>query len=535
MKKCIIQAILFDFDGTLTLPGAIDFPRIKKMIGCPADMPVLEFIEKTENPAEKMQSVKILEDAEIQSARISKPNAGAEEIIRFLHSKGLKTGIITRNSRCSVALALKNFEHLGLEDFDVIITREDSAAPKPSPEGIVLAAEKMGTKAENIIMVGDFAFDVIAGKAAGSITVFLTNRDTEKQCGESDYVIAQLAELRNIVRLYLPLPAGKFPNDLLKQFLDDFHFHDPSVIINPGIGEDTAAVSAEGEEVLILKSDPITFATDAIGQYAVLINANDIATAGAVPRWFLATLLFPCGITPKEVFGILRDLESVCRKWNITLCGGHTEITDAVNRTVISGMLAGTVKKADLIDKRSMRPGDRVLLTKGVAVEGTSIIAREFAGRLRDLGLDDDTIAMCRGFLSQISILDEARIAAQCKGCSAMHDVTEGGLATAMEELSMAGGHKIRVHMENIPILPQTQALCSLLDIHPLGLIGSGSLIICCREEYCKELIAGIFRAGIQATVIGEVLEPGQGIEALAGGEITEWPRFAVDEITKLF
>ncbi|MGE0084244.1 MAG: HAD-IA family hydrolase [Desulfococcaceae bacterium] len=535
MKKCLIQAVLFDFDGTLTFPGAIDFPRIKKSIGCPGEIPVLEFIQKMENSEEKMLAMKILEDAEIQSARISKPNAGAEEIIRFLHSKGLKTGIVTRNSRCSVDLALKNFEDLKSSDFDVIITRKESAAPKPRPDGILLAAEKLGIKSENIIMIGDFAFDIIAGKAAGSVTVFLNNGSGETPQHECDYVISGLAELRNIVRLYLPLSAGKFPNDLLKEFLDDFNFNDSSVLINPGIGEDTAAICAEGEEVLILKSDPITFATDAIGQYAVLINANDIATAGAVPRWFLATLLFPCGITPKEVFGILRDLESVCRKWKITLCGGHTEITDAVNRTVISGMLAGTVKKADLIDKRSMRPGDRVLLTKGVAVEGTSIIAREFADRLRELGLDEDSIAMCRSFLSQISILDEARISAQCKGCSAMHDVTEGGLAGALEELSIAGGHRILVHMENIPIFPQTQALCSLLDIHPLGLIGSGSLIICCREEYCKELIAGIFHAGIQATVIGEILEPGQGIEALAGGEKVQWPHFAVDEITKLF
>ncbi|MEZ4526153.1 MAG: HAD-IA family hydrolase [Desulfobacterales bacterium] len=534
MKKCLIQAVLFDFDGTLTFPGAIDFPGIKKSIGCPGEIPVLEFIQKMENPAEKMQAMKILEHAEIQSARISRPNADAEEIIRFLHSKGLKTGIITRNSRCSVDIALKNFENLKPEDFDVIITREEPVAPKPGPDGILLAAERLRIKAENMIMVGDVAFDILAGRAAGSVTVFLTNGgDLPQQ--ECDYVISGLGELRNIVRLYLPLPAGKFPNDLLREFLDDFHFNDPSVLINPGIGEDTAAICAQGEEVLILKSDPITFATDAIGQYAVLVNANDIATSGAVPRWFLATLLFPCGISPKEVFHILRDLESVCRKWNITLCGGHTEITDAVNRTVISGMLVGTVKKADLIDKRSMRPGDRVLLTKGVAVEGTSIIAREFAARLREMGMDEETIAMCRSFLSQISILDEARIAAQCKGCSAMHDVTEGGLATALEELSIAGGHRIRVHMENIPVLPQTQALCSLLDIHPLGLIGSGSLILCCREESCKELIAGIFRAGIQVTVIGEVLESGNGIEALAGGEIAEWPRFAVDEITKLF
>jgi hydrogenase maturation factor len=307
------------------------------------------------------------------------------------------------------------------------------------------------------MMVGDFVFDMEAGKAAGAVTVlFSPDKDSSGIVCESDHRAASMEDLRRIIRLYLPLPAGKFPNDLLGLFLEGFDFQDPAVLINPGIGEDTAAVNVEKEEVLILKSDPITFATDAIGHYAVLINANDIATSGARPRWFLATLMFPCNTTPVEIFQVLRDLESVCRQWEITLCGGHTEITDAVSRPVVAGMLAGTVKRSELIDKRNMRPGDRVLLTKGIAVEGTTIIAREFGNRLKDLGLTGDMIAVCREFLSQIGIIREARIAAGCKGVSAMHDVTEGGLATALEELSTAGSHSIRVYMENIPIFPQT-------------------------------------------------------------------------------
>lgn len=546
MKNIRIKAVLFDFDSTLTLPGAIDFLKIKQAVNCPADIPVLEYIKSITDIKQQEKAHEILEKFEMDAARISKPNAWAENLIHFLkHEKGLGIGILTRNSLCSVKKALENFINIEQTDFDVIITRDDKVEPKPSPEGVLLAAFKMNVEVEEILVVGDFVFDILAGKNAGASTAFLTNADInnsglhkkffEKACKESDYTISNLKEIKDIVRLHLPLCAGKFPNDLLEKFLKKFDFKDPSIIIQPGIGEDTAAIDINREEILILKSDPITFATDAVGQYAVLINANDIATSGAVPRWFLATLIFPCNTIPAEIFNILDELKQVCQEWNITLCGGHTEISDAVNRPVVSGMLAGTVKKSGLIDKKNVKTGDRVLLTKGLAVEGTSIIAREFAQKLVSLGMKEDEIDSCRQFLSQISIIKEAEIAARFKGTTAMHDVTEGGLATALEELSIASGCKIKVQMENIPVFPQTMTMCELLDIHPLGLIGSGSLIICCREEICKELIAEIFKSGIKVTYIGEVTAPGQGIDAFHEAEPVNWPKFESDEITKLF
>lgn len=307
------------------------------------------------------------------------------------------------------------------------------------------------------------------------------------------------------------------------------------MLINAGVGEDTAAMDIDQEEVLVIKSDPITFATDAIGHYAVLINANDIATSGAIPRWFLTTLLFPSGVTPSAVRQVMYELESVCRRWDITLCGGHTEITDAVTRPVVIGMLAGTVKKSRLIRKCNIQPGDSVLLTKAVAVEGTAIIAREFGNRLKALGMPDSEVEDCRQFLSSVSILEEAQIACDSGAVSAMHDITEGGLATALMELSIAGGYRIRVNMDRIPVFPQTEKVCKLLDIDPMGLIGSGSLLICSRENETETVINGIRSAGIDISRIGEVLAAGRGVEAVSEAGPVQWPSFEVDEITRLF
>ncbi len=535
-KSLSIKAVLFDFDGTLTEPGALNFSRLKETIGCPEDLPVLEFIQNFPTPEEKRKHFSILERFEQEAAANSRPNKGAEDLIQFLHSEKLKIGIVTRNSLHSIERALHNFKNVQMSQFDVIVSREAPVAPKPSGEGIKLAAQSVGVDIEQVLMVGDFTFDIEAGKAAGCKTAFLDYGALSKPLNvESDFVVSGLKEIKRIVRMALPLAMGKLPHDILEAFLERLHIQDPSILIPARIGEDAAAMNVETAEVLVLKSDPITFVTDAIGHYAVLINANDIATSGADPRWLLTTLLFPIGSTAEEIWQVMNDLESVCRQWNITLCGGHTEITDAVTRPVVIGMLAGTVAKCDLIDKRSIRRGDRVLLTKGVAVEGTAIIAREFKDQLIAQGITAAEIDQCGRFLNDISILEEASIARSFEGVHGMHDVTEGGLATALEELSFAGGHIIRVHMEAIPVFPQTKKICRLLQINPMGLIGSGSLLICCRRGTAENLMVRMAEAGISVACIGEVLEAGRGIEALNEGRPVQWPRFKVDEIARLF
>ena len=428
-KSFRIKAVLFDFDGTLTKPGALDFPLLKETIGCPDDIPILEFIEGLPTPLEREEIFSVLERFEINAASNSEPNHGAEELIHYLRSKGLGIGIITRNSLLSIERALQNFKNIDISDFDVIISRDTPVKIKPSGDGILMAAQTLNVDVKQVLMVGDYVFDIQAGQSAGCITAFLDYGDVSGISKiESDFTISSLEEIKRIVRLGLPLATGKLPNDILEEFLDQFNFHDPSVLIGAGVGEDAAAINVDQEEVLVLKSDPITFATDSIGRYAVLINANDIATSGATSRWFLTTLLFPSGVVASEIRQVMHELESVCRQWDITLCGGHTEITDAVTRPVITGMLAGTVAKSDLIDKRNMRPGDSVLLTKAVAVEGTSIIAREFGNKLRGFGMSETELEECRQFLSAISILEEAKIAGRSSQVSAMHDITEGGL-----------------------------------------------------------------------------------------------------------
>ena len=454
----------------------------------------------------------------------------------YLISKDLRLGIVSRSDINTIRQELRDCGFVNEADMAVIISRPKIMQRKADADLIHRTAQKMNIAADNVLFISPHASEVRAAKHAGAITAWIrTAEGAAQKAPTGDFEIENITEIKDIVRMGVPLPAGKLPNKLLRDFLNQFIFDDPSVLINPGVGEDITAVDIESREVLVLKADPITFATDSIGQYAVLVNANDIATSGAAPRWFLTTLFFPSGTTPSQIQQVFEELKSFCRQWDITLCGGHTEITDAVNRPIVAGMMTGTVARHNLIDKRCMEKGDRVLLTKCVAVEGTAIIAREFGNRLVKLGMAAAEVNRCRQFLDNISIITEAKIAAANAGTSAMHDITEGGLATALEELSIAGGRSISVNIDNIPVYPETQKICSLLDINPLGLIGSGSLLICCRSKDCKNLIKDIAAAGIEIAPIGEVRDRGQGIRAYKGKKQVAWPAFEADEITKLF
>ena len=463
------------------------------------------------------------------------PADGAEELLGHLVAGGIPVGLVSLQTGVQLHQLLRKIS-AEVPATSRRLAALDQLLPAKGRFDIDAFLEGLCAERRGILMAGSDPDLLRAGAAAGCLTAFVGDAGEGRKAERSaDFEVPDLGSLKTLLRLHLSLPAGKLPNDLLRELLDHIRFEDPSLIINPGVGEDIAAVDVGSEQVLVLKSDPITFATDAIGQYLVLVNANDIATSGARPRWLLTTLMFPCGVTPVDIRRVVDDLAKFCRRWDITLCGGHTEITDAVNRPVIVGMMAGTVTRSALIDKRRMRAGDCILFTKAVAVEGTAIIAREFEDRLGAGGMTAADIEDGKRFLERISIIEEARIAAASEATSAMHDVTEGGIATAVEELGIAGEHRLKIHLDRIPVYRQTARICHLLDIDPFGLIGSGSLLITCRREGSRDLIRKLENADIQVSCIGEVGERGTGIEALANGKTAIWPKFEVDEIARLF
>jgi HAD superfamily hydrolase (TIGR01509 family) len=196
-----LKAVVFDFDGTLTRPGSLDFSAIRQAVGGPAGQPILEFIATLPDGEPRNKANRILERFEREAAEKSMPNAGAENLVILLKNLQLKLGILTRNSLHSINFALRNFRNIGKSDFGAIITRHDPAQPKPHPDGVLLTAKKLGVPPDSMLIVGDYVFDVEAGRRAGARTAFLVSESTTHfPDPPADFTIKALDELKAIVR-----------------------------------------------------------------------------------------------------------------------------------------------------------------------------------------------------------------------------------------------------------------------------------------------------------------------------------------------
>ena len=309
------------------------------------------------------------------------------------------------------------------------------------------------------------------------------------------------------------LPAGKLPPDALGTLLARLSDPDPQLLIPPAAGEDAAVLDVGGGRCLVLTTDPITFATDRIGWYAVHVNANDVATLGAAPRWFMAVLLLPLGQATTDLADtIFEDIRLTSSALGVSVIGGHTEVTSGIDRPLVIGQMIGEVERSRLVVKRSLEPGDVVLLTRGAAIEGTAILARERRQRLEALvpaALLDRAARLL--FDPGISIVPAARIAADLGVVRAMHDPTEGGIVGGLAELAGAADVGLDVEVRAIPVLPETRALCDALALDPLRLVASGALLAGVPSTHASRLLDAWSAAGIAATRVAVVTAPGQG------------------------
>ena len=239
------------------------------------------------------------------------------------------------------------------------------------------------------------------------------------------------------------LEIGKLPNKLLKEIiLDKIKNRREEVILSSGIGEDCGALDLD-ESICVVSSDPITGAESNIGTLAINISCNDIAACGAEPVALTATILAPPYANQDSINTIMEQLSSEAEKLNVDIIGGHTEVTDAVNRFVICATCIGKAAKGKLVSASGAAAGDILILTKHAGMEGASIIAHDRESQVKHF-LEAEALKEARSYIKRISVVREGIIAAE-EGASAMHDVTEGGVLGAVWELSQASGAGVRL------------------------------------------------------------------------------------------
>ena len=328
-------------------------------------------------------------------------------------------------------------------------------------------------------------------------------------------------------------PLGKLPVEFLGPLLAKAPISDPRVVQGPGTGLDCAVVDL-GDRLMVIKSDPITFATEEIGWYAVQVNANDIATTGAEPRWLMATLLLPeHHTTPVLVQEIFDQLSRACQGLGISLVGGHSEVTSGLDRPILAVTLIGEVSRENLVSPHGACTGDHILLTKGVPLEGTALLAREFSTWLSEV-MTRAELEEARAYLTQpgISVVRDAHIALRSGRVTAMHDPTEGGLLGALWELSDASGKRLRFDPQSVPIPPLAGKVCRAFGINPLATIASGALLLTCPPGDAGPIQTAMWKEGISCTTIGGVEEGPAGVFTPEGKPVIRPSR---DEITRVF
>jgi len=297
------------------------------------------------------------------------------------------------------------------------------------------------------------------------------------------------------------MKIGKLPNEILNSLvLDKLQKKRNEVLVRPSVGEDCSAVDF-GREICVISTDPITGTENQIGRIGVNVALNDLASSGAEPVGLMVTMLIPPDAGMSDIENIISQLSDEAAKLNVDIIGGHTEVTDAVTRFVLSITAVGKSINRNIITTSGAKPGDDLILTKYAGIEGTSILAFDYEEELASkFGME--IVEKAKSLINSISVVNEGLIAAKL-GAHAMHDVTEGGVLGAVWEMCHASGCGAHVYKERIPVLNETRLICDYFNIDPYRLISSGCMLIACENG--EKLVQELSENGIKAVVIGRM------------------------------
>ena len=300
------------------------------------------------------------------------------------------------------------------------------------------------------------------------------------------------------------MEIGKVPEAVLKRSVfRKLTVKRPEVLVHAGVGEDCSVLEAGDGEVFVLSTDPITGTANDIGKLAFHITANDIASAGAELVGILLTIIFPPGSTEEDLKEVMDDVTALAARYRVEILGGHTEVSPVVNQTLVSVTGVGKARRDTVVTTGGLKPGQELVVTKWVGLEGTSILAGEYASELKER-LPGELVDTACGFDQYLSVIPEAAVAAGA-GVSAMHDVTEGGIFGALWEMAASSGVGLTVDLKKIPIRQETIEICEVFDINPYMLISSGSMLI--GTDHGSRLVEELQRAGIHGAVVGYATE----------------------------
>ena len=321
---------------------------------------------------------------------------------------------------------------------------------------------------------------------------------------------------------------SKFSLDVLNKYVHPFiKTNNPDVILGSVFGEDVALTRIE-DGLLVSHVDPIVGAVKDIGWLAVHVACNDVATSGTPPRWVLLLVLVPHKDDEHLLEEIMRDAGRAADEIGVSIIGGHTGYSSSLSRPLVAVTALGTLSNQNPVLTKGAHVGDHLFITKGIALEGTAILANDFANTASQLGLSDQELTKARELMKGVSIIPEALILAQ-QGATAMHDVTRGGLLETLLEVAKLSGVEIQVDASRIPILPVVSRFAKAFQFDPLKMISSGTLVATIPLEHVEAIRKSLDDGGIIYADIGEIIE-GKGVRIIRDGQATLYQEIHCEE-----
>ncbi|AKH97332.1 AIR synthase family protein [Halanaeroarchaeum sulfurireducens] len=308
------------------------------------------------------------------------------------------------------------------------------------------------------------------------------------------------------------------PEDLAAHVFGKTGAPDDSVIQGPAYGEDAAAIAVP-EGTLVVNSDPISLAVGHVGTLGINVACNDVAASGAEPAWLTVMIFLPASADDGRVLEeVTTQLHETAIDRDVTIVGGHSEYNPALERPLLSLTCMGMADR--FVPTGGATPGDHVILTKGAGIEGTAILATDFADDLRAAGVEDTVIERASTFYDDLGVTTESRAVRDV--ATAMHDPTEGGLIDGLFELASASDVSLQIDTDAIPIRPETVAVTDAVDADPLQIFGSGALAATVPEDAVSGVLDSLAAADIEAADIGTVADRGDVPLSLDDRAITE-------------
>lgn len=326
------------------------------------------------------------------------------------------------------------------------------------------------------------------------------------------------------------MKIGKLPEPvLIRSVLKQIKHRRDEVLVGPAIGQDCATVCVGPDESIVLSSDPITGTTKDIGPLSVYITTNDLAAAGAEPIGLMITILLPERVREIELKRMMEGIELTCKKLNIDVLGGHTEVTNVVNQPLISVTGVAKMKTSKVSTLKNIEPELDLVVTKWVGLEATTIISKEKEGQLKEL-FAESFVKTAQGFDQYLSVIPESRIAMEHE-VAAMHDITEGGIFGALWEMAAGADLGVEVDLRKIPIRQETVEVCEVFGVNPYVIMSSGSMLIATKDG--NGLVEKLSSAGIHSAVIGRT-KAGNDRIIRNGEEVRYLDKPQTDELYKV-